>query len=386
MGTSKDKKEPAKDAPPKTTDAPAAAPPTTAPAAGLDFAALDAAFDKAENAQDALMDRRAVGVREVLGNLNEADSPSLADELLKTLAIAALGFASGYVTAAVTAKLAASASVALANAIQSGLDDGLKDAATKVAGKLAEVDGQSKPTFFASQEEGLIVLKQAAADRITDSKLAAKGKVKAAAPEAQADEMSTHIKAAEQFRTAANLTAEAARQTQYQQSLSKWMNALSQSALGQSEGGNTNLGKAVGMTPTDHYKQQGARGVIYVAFGQHPASRPFAVSGKRATIKIAGMTSAARERIKHTPIKDLGMPIVASGYVYDGFLDGLSVAAGDNEISFGKNEGGGVWVKGDSDAFEALKKAANKTSASEAAEVILNEDIGISTLEHAHTG
>jgi hypothetical protein len=373
-------KEPAKE-PTKAADTAAAA------EGGIDFAALDRAYDKAENAQEALMERRAIGIREVLGNLQEADSPDLADELLKTLAIAALGLASGYVTAAVTGKLVAESAVALTNAVQTALDDGLKDAVTKVAGKLAEVEGQSKPTFFASQEEGLVSLKQASVDRLADEKLIAKEKVKGAAKDQQATEMAKQISGAEQFRTAANATSEAARQIQYQQSLAKWMNAQSQSKLGQTQSGDTYLGKAVDMSPADHYKRQGAAGVIYVAFGQRPASRPFTVSGKRATIRVAGMTSAARDRIKNTPIKDLGMPIVASGYIYDGFLDGLSIGAlGDNEIAFGRNEGGGYYAYGHSDALNGLKKAANKTNANEAAKVILEEDIGMATLEHAHMG
>ena len=350
---------------------------------GVDFAGLDAAYDKAENANNALMERRAIGIREVLGNLQEADSPDLTDELMKTLAIAALGLASGYVTAAVTGKLVAETAVALTNAVQTALDDGLKDAVMKVGAKLAEVEGQSKPTFFASQEDGLVSLKQSAADKIADKKLAAKGKVSATAKDQQASELAKQIAGADQFRTATNATADSARNIQYQQSLAKWMNAQSQSKLGQTKGGNTDLGKAVDMSPTDHYTQRGAAGVIYVAFGMHPASRPFAVSGERGTITVRGMTSAARDRIKSTPIKDLGMPIVASGYIYDGFLDGLSVSFGGNEIAMGKNEGGGYYAHGDEDALEALKKAANKTSAAEAARVILDQDIGMSTLADA---
>jgi hypothetical protein len=206
--------------------------------------------------------------------------------------------------------------------------------------------------------------------------------VQNAAVDKKSEVFAAQVKGARTFDKAATESAEAARQLQYQQSLAKWMNAMSQGALG---GGNdgTQLGKAVDMTPKDHYAQQGAKGVIYVAFASHPASRPFAVSGKRATIKVAGMTSAARERIKNTPIKDLGMPIVASGYIYDGFLDGISVSAGDNEIAFGINEGRTVWVRGHDDALNGLKKAANMANAVDAARVILDEDIGVSTLEHA---
>lgn len=352
----------------------------------IDFAALDEAYENASIAQNEVMNRRAIGVREVLGNLNEADSPSLADELLKTLAIAALGFASGYVTAAITAKLVAPAAASLANAVQTALDDGLKDATTKVAGKLASVDGQSKATFFASQEEGLESLRSSALRKLTAEKKNAKDAVKAAGTADQAKVMAEKVKGAEGFDAASVKMADTGRQVQYEQSLAKWMNAMSQGKLGTAPdnlNGGTDLGKSVGMSPEDHYKRQGAEGVIYVAFGMHPAARPFRVNGERATIRVAGMTSAARDRIKNTPIKNLGMPIVASGYIYDGFFDGLSVSMGDNEVAFGKNESGTVWAKGHDDALAGLRKAGGKDSAVDAARVIIDEDIGLATLEHA---
>ena len=387
MGEEKDKKPHVKHDPPKKEDPKVEPAKTEAPApeAGLDFAELDHAYETASNAQAALMERRTIGVQEVLGNLQEADSPDIADQLMLSLALGALGFASGYATAAVTAKLVSAEAVALTNAVQTALDDGLKDATVKVAGKLAEDTGASKPSFFASQVEGLVPLKQASLDGLSKRKLTAKDTVKAAAKDKQAGEMTKQIDGFDKFRAATNQSADRARQIQYEQSLSKWMNAMSQSELGQAKGGGTNLDEAREMSPTDHYKRSGAAGVIYVAFGQHPASRPFTVSGERSTIKVSGMTSAARDKIKNTPIKDLGMPIIATGYIYDGFLDGLSVSMGDNEITLSKNEAGTYSAYGHSDAMDGLKKAANKTSAAEAANVILEEDIGVATLEHATT-
>lgn len=383
MGDEKDKKPPGKTEPAKagaTTETKA----TETSAGAVDFATLDEAYEKAENAQVNLMERRELGIRQVLGNLQEADEPSLADELVKTLAVAGLAFASQYVTAAVVGKIFVDAGTRLAQAVQEGLHSGLQDAAGKIAGKLSAVDGQSKVSYFAGQEEGILDLKLKSVDKIAEDKAVAKSKVKGVATDKQADELSKQVQGAQQFRTSVLGQLENARTVQYRESLSKWMNAMSQSALGK-DGGGTGLAKAVDMSPKDHFGKAGAKGVIYVAFGQHPAQRPFAVSGKRATIKVSGMTTAARDQIKSVPIKDLGMPIVASGYVYDGFLDGLSVAGGDNEMAFGKNEGGSVWWKGHGDAEDALKKAANKSSATEAARVILDEDIGISTLEHATT-
>ena len=384
MGDEKDTK-PAGKAEPAKTGASGETKATETSAGAIDFAQLDAAYEKAENAQESLMDRRALGIRQVLGNLQEADEASLADELVKTLAVAGLAFASQYVTAAVVGKIFIDAGTRLAQSVQEGLHSGLQDAAGKIAGKLASVDGQSKVSYFTGQEEGVLDLKLKSVDKISEDKLVAKNTVKSAAPDRQAEELNKQVQGAEQFRASAIAQLETARTVQYRESLSKWMNAMSQSSLGNA-GGGTGLAKAVDMSPKDHYGKQGTKGVIYVAFASHPASRPFAVSGKRATIKVAGMTSAARDQIKSVPIKDLGMPIVASGYIYDGILDGLSVGAGDNEIAFGKNEAGHVWVNGAEDAFSALKKAANKSNVVDAAALILDEDIGKSTLEHAHMG
>lgn len=355
----------------------------------IDFTELDEAYEHASIAQNEVMNKRANGIREVLDNLNETDPPSLADELMKSLILAALGFASGGITAAIAGKIVGDATKlsaqALNNAIQTALDDGLKDAATKVASRLASDEGSSKASFFASQVDALESLRATSLRTIATTKKHAKQDVQNAAPDQQAKQLSEQTRTARQFDAAASASAETARQIQYQASLSRWMNALSQGKLGQAEGG-TDLDKSTEMSPKDHYARQGAQGVIYVAFGQHPATRPFAVSGKRGTIKVAGMTSAARDRIKNTPIKDLNMAIVASGFIYDGFWDGLSVSMGDNEIAFGKNENGHVWVTGHSDAMGGLKKAANKSTPADAARVILEEDIGKSTLADAHMG
>jgi hypothetical protein len=353
----------------------------------LDFAQLDAAYEKAANAQEALMDRRSIGAREVLDDLNTPDQPSLADQLLTSLALAALGAASGGVTTALAGKiLSSTASQAIQTAVQSGLDDGLKDAATKIAQSLgAASDSTSRTAFFAGQQEGLVVMKQTSVDKISDQKLAAKTRVKAAGQDKQADEMGKEIKGAEEFRKGANQTAETGRSIQYRESLAKWMNAMSRSKLGTDKGSNaTELGGAVDADPLDHFKRQGAGGVIYVQFASHPANKPFKVTGNR--LKVAGMTEAVRDRLKGVPIKDLGVPIVATGYIYDGFLDGLSVSMGDNEIGFGKNEGGTVWVKGHSDAMAGLKKAAGKSDAADAARDIIDTDIGMATLDGAIMG
>lgn len=363
--------------PTQSRTVPDTAPHSDVSSSGFDFVELDEAYENAATAQRALIERRKIGVDEVLGNLQEADSPTLADELLKTLAIAALGFASGGITAAITAKLGLKEAFVLGTAMQTALDDGLKDASTKIAGKLAEVDGHSKATFFASQKEGLVVLGASTEKALSAEKRHSKDEIKSATGADQAAMMAKKVKGAKQLMTATDASGDFARQFQYQHSLGRWLSAQSQGKLGSFAGTGSNLEDAVDMSPKDHFGRKGTPGVVYVAIGSQPARRPFDVSGAR--IKVSGMTSAARERIKNTPIKDLGVPIVVSGYIYDGRLDQMLIS--NNEIAFGKNENGQSWVNGDRDAIDGLLKAANKTNELEAARVIIDEDIGKATLE-----
>ncbi|HLL24488.1 MAG TPA: hypothetical protein VK427_20295 [Kofleriaceae bacterium] len=356
--------------------------------ATVDFSELDEAYEHAAIAQNEVINKRGIGIREVLGNLNEIDPPSIADELILSLAVAALGFASAGITTAVAGKMVPNpqntlSGASLNSALQTAFDDGAKDATTKIAAHLTADSGNSKASFFASQETGLESWRSVYLETLSTKKREAKQQILATDPEAQTARLSDGIRGARDLRAATLATADVARQVQYEKSLAKWMSALAQGGLG-SKGGGANLGKAVEMSPKEHFSKPGTGGVIYVAFGQHPASRPFAASGKG--IKVAGMTQAARDRIKNTPIRDLDMPIVASGYVYDGLADALSVAMGDNEIAFGRNENGHVWVNGHEDAWAALRKAADMTNVNDAARVILENDIGALTLADARVG
>jgi hypothetical protein len=345
----------------------------------LDFAELDEAFENAATSQGELVGRRAVGVREVLGNLNEADAPSLADELLKTLAVAALGYASGYITAAVTEKLAPQAAQALATAVQSGLDDGLKDAATKIAGALAAAPPQaSKSSFFAGQEDGLESLRASSLRRLSAEKRLAKESISSAANAQQEPMLAEILAAVRAFAAALGDSADRGRQLQYQASLSRWLSALAQSELGQVPEGGAELGGEVDAHPDEHYREEGVEGVVYIAFGSHPAELPL-LSHPR--LKVSGMTEATRQRIADVPLRELGLPVVATGYVYDGFLDGTVVD--DNEVGFGRNEARSIWVEGDEDGLTALGKAGHFTDPRDTVEQVLRDEVDALTLAKA---
>ena len=363
------------------------------PAAGeLDFTELREEYERIAIALDSVFAKRAIGVRQVLGNLAESDPPSIGEEICRTLAVGALGLASGYVTTALAAKMTGEASQALNAAIQAGMDDGLKDAAMKIAGKIAEDPSDSKATFFAGQEEALESLRAAAKNRLIDERNAAVRRVKEANPDAIGPvertpprQLDDEVAGAKEYCAKLKESDDTARTSQYRASLAKWMIAMAQKETGIEGRDGARLGDEVENMGEDvghHFGRHGheaIKGIIYVAIGQKPAARP--IHG--GDIKVGGITTAALDGIRSATIGELGVPVIVSGYIYDGTLDQLSIATGDNMVSFGKNEDGLVWVDGSDDGKAALKKAAQADSAVDAARVVLDEDIGSQTLRNA---
>lgn len=348
------------------------------PAPELRFHELDEAFEKAGISQAALMGHRSVGVREVLGNLNEADAPSLAEELLKSMALAALGAASGYITTAIAEGLKPAA-VALTAAIQSGLDDGMKDAATKIVAALGGGKSSSKASFFAGQEDGLVSLQASSLRSLAEQKRISKEAIEAA-PNAQREQMLQEVVAAVRDVDAALARrAERGKQLQYQASLSSWLSALAKSELGQDPEGNLDLEGEVDEHADMHYYEEGTEGVVYLGFPRI-ISPELPLLGA-VDMKISGMTEATRQRVADVPLGELGLPVVVRGYVCDGFVD--SFVFDDNEVSFGRNEAGAVWVDGDEDGLSALGKAGHFTDPRDTAEQVLRDEVDPMTLAKA---
>jgi hypothetical protein len=343
----------------------------------VDFSDLDAAFANVATHLRTISDVRGIAVREVLGNLNEADSPTIADQILKTFAIAALGAASGGITNAIAGKLAQSS--ALNGAIQTALDDGLKDAVLAAVDRLAATGSDtSKATFFASQEQALALGHGRAEVAITKATTSDHKAVLAAPTDGRQAVLGEKLAKARKLAAAAEKSIDAARQIQYQHSLSAWMTAMAQGALGSNYAG-TKLDDELDVGPKSFMEKRGEKGVIYVAMGGN-SSRPVKVK----YIKVSGMTDAARQRVKNVPIRDLPIPVVATGFFTDGsFADDASKWVGDNEMSLGRTERGHVSYYGHEDAREAMKEAAGTSTVLEAAEVIMEQDIGRATLADA---
>jgi hypothetical protein len=356
-------------APAPTTGTPA--PPAPAPAAAVDTGALDEAFDHLAEAQAALFDRRQIGVREVLGNLNEADPPSVSDDLLKSLAVAALGMASGYIATAIAARLVAAAEVALVAAIQTALEDGLKDATTSIANRvMAAGGGPSKATFFASQEEALVVMRQRIREHLASEKRAARTAAQSSPDGAATIEERTQ--AARRAKAVTDANADLARQAQYRASLSRWLGAVSQGQLGTAQRGGTDLGRAVnpGIFATR------AQGVVYIYCGRQPIGEPFA---PRAGIELRGATDNVRNNpaVRSTPLRELGVPIIALASLVTP-PNGAPIS-----IAFGRNESGEVWANGSQApavALAMLARAGNASSPTAAAQLILERDLAGLTL------
>jgi hypothetical protein len=157
------------------------------------------------------------------------------------------------------------------------------------------------------------------------------------------------------------------------------MTAMAQGSLGQAPQGGTKLDDELDVHPRRHFEKKGENGVIYVAMGGN-SKRPIKINH----VKVAGITDAARQRIKDVPLPDLKMPIVATGFFYDGSLaDEGSMWFGDNQMSLGRTETGIVSYYGHSDALKAMMKVAGTSSEVEAAQIIIEQDIGRATLADA---
>jgi hypothetical protein len=274
---------------------------------------------------------------------------------------------------------------AIDNAVSESTKDGLL-AAVDEAKKLVGSTGSSKATFFATQKNALDLLELKAQDGMAGWHTGAKGLIRGYPAEVaggllpgRADLLEGFTIGARVYRLVLDGMVAQASQFQYNASLREWMTATARGELGARARGDTDIGKALHMSPRDHYDEEGSKGVVYVAFGQR-RDRPLGAN----SIKIGGITSAVLQRIQGKTINDLGFAVVASGYLVGGFLDALSVALGDNEIAFGRNESGHVSVYGHDDAMDRLKEVTGASSAAGGAEIVLKEDIGTRTLAGAH--
>ncbi|MEZ4399131.1 MAG: hypothetical protein R3B06_03885 [Kofleriaceae bacterium] len=347
-----------------------------------DLAELDQAYEGAATAQGLVMNKRMIGVDEVNDNLAVADPPPIADELLKSLAVAALGAVSGYVTAVIASRLVGEGAAALNNAVQTALDDGLKDAATKVAGRIAGGGGGTKASFFAAQKEAVAELQASTQRALSAEKRAAREAVAGVSADERAGVIAAKVKDAHEFDRAATATATDARSRQYRESLARWMSAQSQAALGSAHDG-TELAGAVKPDALGFFKRTPNLGVIEISLGQRSAKGPFAVDGSDGRIRVKGLTSAARDGVKDVPIKDLGIAIVVFAVIADGFLDAVGNAFGGGQLKFGRNESGWVWWQGSTSAAEAVVAAQGTKEIIGAVVKILEEQVGAATLANA---
>jgi hypothetical protein len=359
----------------------------------INFDELDAAFQNVRDAMDLQFDNRKTGAAEVLDNLEEVDPPPLAAELLKTLAVTALSGANGFVSTLVADRAAglikASVEVseavfnALRNGISTGLKDGLKDATTKIASKIdGGSDDDSRSSFFASQDEGLNVMRASMRKSITGQALRWKTEVRELPADERAAGLDERVKTATAIATAIEEVADGARSGQYQHSLKEWLSAQSRGTMGERDTGTDLRGnkRGVDMSPDNHYTETGATGIVYIDFGPQRAERPFTAR----SMKLGGITEAVRSKIKGITLKQLGYPIVATGHCYDGAVDAASIAVGDNELGFGMNEGEHVFTRGHVDALAALMKATGADNAPDAARIVLDGDFGGLTLDDAN--
>ncbi len=342
----------------------------------------DAALDRLEEAYNNARARvgsvfrlRGIGTREVLGRLNDANPPSAVDALLQACVMGALAAATGGLSALAGGALTTGASEAIGNAVQSGIDDAMKEAITGVVAAALADAANSKAGFFAGIEAALVPMEEAATNQLNAQETRAKGVVRADPTQA-----SNRITAVQQFDAGEGIKVQTAQQVQYQNALSQFMVAQAQGELGTNEEhGGTDVGEHRGMRsdPTRFFHRAGVDGVIEINFGLKPNERPVSINHTR----ISGLTDSALERVRNTKIKDLGAPIVASGFVSAGMWDGLEM--GDNEVGMGMSETGVVWHRVNEDAAEAMA-TMGRGSLSDICRDILTNDFGNVALKDAN--
>ncbi len=356
---------------------------------GVVFDELDRAFDHAEIHAGVLYDKRSAGIDELLANLQEANSPSIGQQILSVLALAALAAGSEAIGVAVVAKLGATVVTELAKAaIQEFSSQTVQGVAGIVGGKIAEGAGTSasKGSFMAGQKDGLLSLKGNAQTGVADQKKEAKDRVRAADSTARDGVLTKETASAWAFGTAYKSQHDQGRTTQYLKSMASWMNAMSQASLGTNKkhgknnltGDATDLAGEVDNSPKENVGGGDGNGVVYISFGLR-GDRPLRANH----IFVRGISDAVRDRIKDVPLKDLDVPIVATGYLYDGFLDGLYVD--NNELGLGRNEAGDVYMRGHGNARSRMRAVTGADSDMAAARIILDEDFGKVTLKDAYT-
>lgn len=366
------------------------------------IANLDRVYEDVTSSRQALFEKRSIGVREALSNMQVADSPKMSEIIVSALSTAALGLVSGYLTGALVARLSARVDGIIAEAMKKGvadikplsegakngfqtaLDDGGKEAAVAVKGYVQDRlsgGGDSKIAFFASQEDALVDVKLRDSKRGSVIKASAKNAIERAPQDSRLELLRHHIGIANAMAEVLQGELVEARSLQYRTSLTRWMVALAKDKFEEStrpDQPGTDLEDAVDISPKDHL-QDGHKGVVNVSF-RAKRQRPL---GGTTTIK--GMTKAAFGPLKSDPrqlrVRDLKMPIVASGYL----SAGMDVNISNNEIAFGKNEDGTVFWRGDDDALDVLQDLTNAPTLEEAVRVTIREDIEPRRLEHVET-
>jgi hypothetical protein len=340
----------------------------------INFDDLEREFKDAAAKEATLYEKRAIGSREVLANLGEADSPSIGDMILRAAIMGALGFASGWLSQAITLRVAGDVGDALQNGIQSGIDDLAKDIVPAVVGAALEKGQVSRASYFAAIDSALVDLKEAAILSVNATELKTKQDIRAGRLS-----MSDAIKAIQERRKVIDGFKETARDVQYRESLSQWMVAMAQGELGRKANGGTDVREIPGYggDPTAFFKRDRPAGVLRLTFGLKSAQRPVRINFGT----VEGMNESTLNRMRNTRIRDLRIPVFAQGWIYDGFLDGLG--KGDNEVSMARNERGDVHVNFGDDAEDAMlgsSFAKGMTKVVDVAEDILLNDFGNQTL------
>lgn len=351
-----------------------------------DRAGIVHAYNDVRTHLNSVMNERKQGNADLLSFMKEEDPPSLTDKIVQALAVAALGYVTGGVAAYLGAQLTYQFSAAIVSAISTAIEDGAKEVIPLVRSEVSKnnaAKGGSLASFTSSISSALerqrtllelAVNKQEAAsarahdeaDDIPSKGVAAKSGILDAA----------------EYNVSLNKTSPDPKADQYRVSFAEWMTGLAQNDRGRLKDGTTDVSGATDLTPyAAKYMEEAPTGFVTLNFGRWEHGRPVKVAPSAVTVR--GATTKALKPLATTPLRNLRMPIVATGYLYDGTLDGFHID--DNQVTIAKSESGNIRWEGRDDGLRRMKEITSSATETIAAEKLFEDDFANITLAGATT-
>lgn len=341
----------------------------------LSASGVDQAYEDVAAAADSVVGKREIAVDSFVARMKNEDRDGLNEAAMKVAAAAALGTVSGALgerfAKAIDGEFGPEK--VMGNAVKDAFKEAGKAAGAAVLGAAFSDPHLNIDAYSEVQRRGLVADREALKRTVATAKAASKRPLDAAQLETSKRHFAKDgVRAAERTKRAfSSLDPEL---SQYASTLSEWMTLSARKALGTASAGGVDMEDAVDIEPRDHTQLRGRAaedGVAYIALGSREPIRPMRVGSDQ--LKLAGITSSALARIRKLKLRDLSVPIVVSGYLHTGGLDGAYMF--NNAVAFGMSETGHAWWNGDEDGLDVLQAVTNKPTLADAIYDVIENDL-----------